>query len=184
MRDRNPCVRVQLAAAAAARSFGIDRPVATRRDVHPAQHREGAGKSSVAERARCYAIARDEAMECGAILDVVRLLGAIPGADLEHSKQLVVRMVKMLTEMCRLARSSSGPRPRASHHPVRTHARYAPANCWAPHDARKPVSHWSPICDRSTTAGCEIRNPSGNVEARALALSLRGVAESARVRRA
>ena len=63
---------------------------------------EGAtGKTSVAERAHCYAIARGEAMECGAILDVVRLLNAVPHTDLIHSKQLVVRMVEMLTKMCR-----------------------------------------------------------------------------------
>ena len=37
----------------------------------------------------------------GAILDVVRLLNAVPDADLVHSKQLVVRMVEMLTRMCR-----------------------------------------------------------------------------------
>jgi hypothetical protein len=36
-------------------------------------------------------------MECGAILDVVRLLNTVPDADLVRSKQLVVRMVEMLT---------------------------------------------------------------------------------------
>ena len=62
---------------------------------------EGAGKTSGAERAHCYAIARGEAMECGAILDVVRLLSAIPDADLVRGKQLVVRIVEMLTKICR-----------------------------------------------------------------------------------
>lgn len=62
---------------------------------------EGAGKTSAAERAHCYAIARGEAMECGAILDVVRLLNAAPDADVAHGKQLVVRIVEMLTKMCR-----------------------------------------------------------------------------------
>jgi len=62
---------------------------------------EGAGKTSRAERAHCYAIARGEAMECGAILDVVRLLCVVPDTDLVHGKQLVVRMVGMLTKMCR-----------------------------------------------------------------------------------
>ena len=62
---------------------------------------EGAGKTSAAERSHCYAIARGEAMECGAILDVVRLLHIVPDADLVHSKQLVVRIVEMLTKMCR-----------------------------------------------------------------------------------
>jgi four helix bundle protein len=62
---------------------------------------EGAGKTSVADRAHCYTIARGEAMECGAILDVVRLLHTIPDVDLVRGKQLVVRMVEMLTKMCR-----------------------------------------------------------------------------------
>ena len=62
---------------------------------------EGAGKTSVLERAHCYAIARGEAMECGAILDVVRLLNAVPDVELARGKQLVVRMVEMLTKMCR-----------------------------------------------------------------------------------
>jgi four helix bundle protein len=62
---------------------------------------EGAGKTGVTDRAHCYAIARGEAMECGAILDVVRLLRAIPDAELVLGKQLVVRMVEMLTKMRR-----------------------------------------------------------------------------------
>jgi hypothetical protein len=40
-------------------------------------------------------------MECGAILDVVRLLNAVPEVDLVRGKHLVVRMVEMLTKMCR-----------------------------------------------------------------------------------
>ena len=67
----------------------------------PLNNGEGAGKPSVAERAHCYAIARGEAMECGAILDVVRRLNAVPDADLVRGKHLVVRMVEMLTKMCR-----------------------------------------------------------------------------------
>ncbi len=39
--------------------------------------------------------------EGGAILDIVRLLHSIPDADLIRGKQLVVRMVEMLTKMCR-----------------------------------------------------------------------------------
>jgi four helix bundle protein len=65
---------------------------------------EASGKTSVPERAHCYAIARGEAMECGAILDVVRLLQVIPvipDTELVRGKQLVVRMVEMLTKLCR-----------------------------------------------------------------------------------
>jgi four helix bundle protein len=62
---------------------------------------EGCGKISAAERMHCYAIARGEAMECGAILDVVRLLRVIPEPELNQGKSLVVRMVEMLTKMAR-----------------------------------------------------------------------------------
>ena len=62
---------------------------------------EGAGKTSPAERRHCYAVARGEAMECGTILDVVRLLGVIPEPELASAKQLVIRMVEMLTNMSR-----------------------------------------------------------------------------------
>ena len=62
---------------------------------------EGTGKTSTAERAHCYAVARGESMECGTILDVVRLLRVRPDAELAQAKELVVRMVEMLTKMCR-----------------------------------------------------------------------------------
>ena len=62
---------------------------------------EAAGKVSLAERAHCYQIARGEAMECGAILDVVRLLQVVPDAELDRGKQLIVRIVGMLTKMAR-----------------------------------------------------------------------------------
>jgi hypothetical protein len=48
-----------------------------------------------------YAIARGEAMACGAILDVVRLIDAVPEAELLAAKQLLVRVVGMLSKMCR-----------------------------------------------------------------------------------
>ena len=62
---------------------------------------EGTGKVSIDDRKNKYAIARGEAMECGAIIDVVRLLGTIPEAELIEGKALIVREVEMLTRMCR-----------------------------------------------------------------------------------
>ena len=62
---------------------------------------EAAGKVSVAERRHCYQIARGEAMECGAILDAVSLLHEVPDAELADGKKLVVRIVGMLSKMCR-----------------------------------------------------------------------------------
>jgi hypothetical protein len=41
------------------------------------------------------------AMECGAITDVVRLVGGVPEAELVAAKALLVRMVGMLTRLCR-----------------------------------------------------------------------------------
>jgi len=38
-------------------------------------------------------------MECGAILDVVRLLDVAPDADWVHAKGLLVRVVEMLSKM-------------------------------------------------------------------------------------
>src|SRR3954454_9919654 len=62
---------------------------------------EGVGKTSPADQARFHAIARGSAMECGAILDVVRVLHGTVPQDLASAKQLIVRIVEMLTKMCR-----------------------------------------------------------------------------------
>ena len=62
---------------------------------------EGVGKTSSADRMSRYAIARGEAMECGAIIDVVRLLRLVDRQELDHGKELLVRIVQMLTRMCR-----------------------------------------------------------------------------------
>ncbi|MDB4962283.1 MAG: hypothetical protein JWP01_2282 [Myxococcales bacterium] len=62
---------------------------------------EAVGKTSEADRSNRYAIARGEAMDCGAIIDVVRLVGAVPESDLSAGKQLLVRVVGMLNKLCR-----------------------------------------------------------------------------------
>ena len=62
---------------------------------------EAVGKTSDADRNHRYAIARGEAMECGAIIDVVRLVGAIPEPELAAAQQLLVRVVGMLSRLCR-----------------------------------------------------------------------------------
>jgi hypothetical protein len=40
-------------------------------------------------------------MECGAILDVAKVLQAGPSEAVDWAKMLVVRIVEMLTKMCR-----------------------------------------------------------------------------------
>jgi four helix bundle protein len=62
---------------------------------------EGTGKVSAADRANFYAIARGSAMECGALVDVLRLLGTSDGRELVASKDLLLRIVAMLSKMCR-----------------------------------------------------------------------------------
>jgi four helix bundle protein len=62
---------------------------------------EAVGEISRADRMNKFAIARGEAMECGAILDVVKLLDVIPISDINHAKALLVRTVEMLTKLCR-----------------------------------------------------------------------------------
>ncbi|WP_437302983.1 four helix bundle protein [Sorangium sp. So ce388] len=62
---------------------------------------EGSGKPAAADRARFYAIARGSAMECGALVDVCRVAGFLPTSEAEDAKILLVRIVAMLTRMCR-----------------------------------------------------------------------------------
>lgn len=62
---------------------------------------EAVGKKSPTDRQNRYTIARGEAMECGAILDVVALLHVVPEPELENAKQTIRRTVEMLSKMCR-----------------------------------------------------------------------------------
>ena len=40
-------------------------------------------------------------MECGALLDVIRVLGVAKNSDLVPAKDLLLRIVSMLSKMCR-----------------------------------------------------------------------------------
>ena len=62
---------------------------------------EGAGKPSVADRSRYHAIARGSAMECAALLDVCTIAGYVGEPQAREGKQLIVRIVAMLSKMCR-----------------------------------------------------------------------------------
>jgi four helix bundle protein len=62
---------------------------------------EGTGKVSSGERAQCHRVARGEAMECGAALDVIRLLGCVAAEEIDRGKELATRIVAMLTRMIR-----------------------------------------------------------------------------------
>lgn len=62
---------------------------------------EGAGKISSADKQRFYAIARGSAMECGAVFDTYKILGLIDSEVYEQGKDLLKRIVSMLTRMCK-----------------------------------------------------------------------------------
>jgi four helix bundle protein len=62
---------------------------------------EGSGKPEGADRIRYVNIARGSAMECGAIHDATRILGAAKLDDVAEAKLLIERIVSMLTRMSR-----------------------------------------------------------------------------------
>ncbi len=62
---------------------------------------EASGKISVADRRNFYAIARGSSMECSACLDMARKATSIPGAELDSARTLIIRIVSMLTKLCR-----------------------------------------------------------------------------------
>ena len=62
---------------------------------------EGAGKPSDQDRARLHAFARGSAMECGAILDLLQLQALVEPRVVAEAKGLLVRLVAMLSKMCR-----------------------------------------------------------------------------------
>src|SRR5262245_36449710 len=64
---------------------------------------EGSGRATEADASRHFAIARGSAMECAAVLDVVRVLGLLQDQLHQQAIGLLARLVAMLTRMCRLA---------------------------------------------------------------------------------
>ena len=60
---------------------------------------EGCGRRAAADKAHFMAIARGSAMECAAIVDVIRSLGLSPVAICKEARWLLVRIVQMLTKL-------------------------------------------------------------------------------------
>ncbi len=65
----------------------------------PANVAEGVGRRAPGDKAHFYSIARGSAMECAAIVDVVRSLGLAPAAACKDARWLIVRIVQMLTKL-------------------------------------------------------------------------------------
>ncbi|MBN4050211.1 four helix bundle protein [Desulfobulbus sp. AH-315-M07] len=64
---------------------------------------EGAGEFSPAEKARFYRMAKRSATECAAIFDVCRRLKVIEDRTFGPGRELLLRIVAMLTKMARRA---------------------------------------------------------------------------------
>ena len=62
---------------------------------------EGTGKGDGAERVRFHRIARGSAMECAALVDVLRIQGVLTVEEARDAKDLLRRISAMLTAMCR-----------------------------------------------------------------------------------
>ena len=59
---------------------------------------EGAGRRASADKAHFYAFARGSAMECGAVVDLVRSLELAPASQCKQAQGLLVRVVQMLSK--------------------------------------------------------------------------------------
>jgi four helix bundle protein len=62
---------------------------------------EGAGKTTEKERRRYHTIARGSAMECAAIVDLLLMQGFVDREVATKAKGLSIRLVSMLSRMCR-----------------------------------------------------------------------------------
>jgi four helix bundle protein len=62
---------------------------------------EGAGRRSEADSSKHYGISRGSAMECSAILDAAGILALGDADEIAKGQELLVRIVSMLSKMCR-----------------------------------------------------------------------------------
>jgi len=85
-RPRSPALRDQLGRAAPSIVLNLA---------------EGVGRSTAADQARCFAIARGSALECVAIWDILCAQGVLPGDAHSEGRRLLARVVAMLTRLMR-----------------------------------------------------------------------------------
>jgi four helix bundle protein len=67
---------------------------------------EGSGEFSRLEKARFYQIARRSATECVAALDVLRVLKVVSASRIQRARELLDRVVAMLTKMIQQQRTA------------------------------------------------------------------------------
>ena len=70
---------------------------------------EGVGRRSAADRVRFFGIARGSAMECAAILDIVRMRSLARPSDIKTGRAMLVRIVQMLTRLCQRVETQALP---------------------------------------------------------------------------
>jgi four helix bundle protein len=67
---------------------------------------EGSGRPAAGDAARFYGIARGSAMECGAIIDAPTAMGCANDSARHEAMSLLVRIVEMLSKLCRSTRAT------------------------------------------------------------------------------
>jgi four helix bundle protein len=65
---------------------------------------EGAGRSTVKDKRRFYAMARGSATESAAVIDVLLVRGVASAQDCQEARAMAVRLVQMLSRLCAPAR--------------------------------------------------------------------------------
>lgn len=81
---------------------------------------EGNGKATDGDRRRYFEIARGSALECGAIQDVLEVCGAKSADDNARAKQMLDRIVAMLTKLGRRGYAVSELRAEYAAEPIDT----------------------------------------------------------------
>ena len=62
---------------------------------------QGSGKSTESQKHHCYAIARGEAMECAAILDILECMHLLDSKNSKEAKELLENVVAILSSICK-----------------------------------------------------------------------------------
>ncbi len=74
---------------------------------------EGVGRTSVPDQAHFFAIARGSALECAAVLDLLRARGILGASTHREGRCLLVRVVQMLSRLISRQTPARSPRPAA-----------------------------------------------------------------------
>jgi len=61
---------------------------------------EGGGRLSAKDKRRFYGMARGSATESSALIDILMVRGVAPERDCHQARELVIRLVQMLSRLC------------------------------------------------------------------------------------